>query len=146
MSVTVTQARTSTRPQSYPPPRPQFTSLSAASPPPYSRLSVSTLPAYPNAAELNISSTSQGRTTGGHSRGQKVFDYALERRSSSGHSHSNSKTPWISLRLLSNVPRAAQRPRYIGGEMVEGSISLNVDKVTSVSSIVVIVSTLEFVW
>lgn len=135
---------TRTRPQTYPP-RSAGPYVNATArpilpnpPPEYATLSVSTLPEYPSAEELDISNEVAGRTYGGASqprRPRRTFVFKL----GSTNSSSTAPEPWLSMRLMSNAPVSAQRPRYIGGENVEGSVTLNFEKPQTVSSVSVMV-------
>ncbi|TEB23785.1 hypothetical protein FA13DRAFT_1402892 [Coprinellus micaceus] len=133
------------RPQTYPPgtngthptqnARPAFTHP----PPEYATLSVSTLPEYPSAEELDISNEVAGRTYGGASRPRRPRRTFVFKLGSTNASSSSSAQSWLSMRLMSNAPVSAQRPRYIGGEDVEGSVILNFEKPQTVSSVSVMV-------
>lgn len=107
-------------------------------PPEYATLSVSTLPEYPSAEELDISNEVASRTYGGASRPRRPrreFVFKLGSTNTSPHA----PKPWLTMRLMSNAPVSAQRPRYIGGEDVEGSVILNFEKPQTVSSVSVMV-------
>ncbi|KAJ2915631.1 hypothetical protein MD484_g4814, partial [Candolleomyces efflorescens] len=84
-------------------------------PPQYSALSVAALPAYPNAAELDIGSSAD-RTS---SYARRSFEFNTAPHSPGG------TASWVSLKLFSNAPKTAQRPRYVGGEKVEGTVILD---------------------
>ena len=101
-------------------------------PPQYSALSVAALPAYPNAAELDIASGPDRRS----SYARRSFEFNTAPNSPGG------TASWVSLKLSSNAPKTAQRPRYIGGEKVEGTVILDCTEKRAqvVHSVVVIVS------
>lgn len=116
-------------------------SMLARPAPRYSTLSVATLPAYPNPAEFDISGVGQDNSNG-DPRGtgpRRSFEFSLQSAASSTKSGSDS---WLKLRLLTSASTMAQRPRYIGGDKVEGSVILDGEKPRLVHSVVVIVSSL----
>ena len=140
------------RPQTYPPgtngghPAPNARPAFTNPPPEYATLSVSTLPEYPSAEELDISNEVAGRTYGGASRPRRPRrTFAFKLGSTNASSSSSAPQPWLSMRLMSNAPVSAQRPRYIGGEDVEGSVILNFEKPQTVSSVSVMVGSTRLV-
>ncbi|RXW19384.1 hypothetical protein EST38_g6483 [Candolleomyces aberdarensis] len=93
--------------------RPHGTGL----PPQYSTLSVAALPAYPNTAELDIGSAVDRRA----SYARRSFEFTTTPSPTGG----TGTAPWVTFQLMSNAPKAAQRPRYVGGEKVEGTVVLD---------------------
>jgi hypothetical protein len=106
--------------------------LAPSRPPRYSTLSLAPLPVYPNAAELEIDTDSIASR---NDLSKEAFDFCLESSSSSA----TSQHAWATLRLWSVVPRASQRPRYISGENVEGSVILDLKRPQMIHSVVVLV-------
>ncbi|KAJ2925271.1 hypothetical protein H1R20_g11810, partial [Candolleomyces eurysporus] len=104
---------------------------SPSRPPRYSTLSLAPIPVYPNAAELEID-TDSIVSRNDHSR--EAFEFCLE----SSFSSASSRHAWATLRLWSVVPRSSQRPRYISGENVEGSVILDLKRPQMIHSVVVL--------
>lgn len=98
-------------------------------PPRYSTLTVATLPGYPVAEELDIGSDF-GDDNSSLYTSRRRFDFATK--------SSNDSTPWLSFHLTSNAPPSSLRPRFIGGENVEGAVTLNLERPQTISSIVVL--------
>ncbi|KAF5333564.1 hypothetical protein D9611_002836 [Ephemerocybe angulata] len=106
--------------------------MAAANPPHYSTLSLNTLPLYPAPDDFDISSLD--RPHPGERESRQAFDFCIkENTNSAGDSY-----PWATLRLFSTVPAALQRPRYIGGENIKGSVMLNLKRPRTVTSIAVL--------
>lgn len=106
--------------------------MEAANPPRYSTLSLDPLPLYPAPDDFDISSLDRPRP--GERESLQAFDFCIEKNTNSaGDSY-----PWATLRLFSTVPAALQRPRYIGGENIKGSVMLNLKRPRTVTSIAVL--------
>ncbi|KAF5329028.1 hypothetical protein D9611_013852 [Ephemerocybe angulata] len=108
--------------------------MESVNPPRYSTLSHVTLPSYLDPGDFDISSLDHGRPGEGDSR--QAFDFCIEKNPGS----TGDPQPWATLRLLSTVPAAlpVRRPRYIGGENVEGSVMLDLKRPRTVTSIAVV--------
>ncbi|KAJ3503321.1 hypothetical protein NMY22_g18289 [Coprinellus aureogranulatus] len=100
-------------------------------PPRYSTLSLSTLPVYPTAGELDISHLVEDR--GGVSR--QAFDFCLENKGASAH---GDERAWATMRIFSFVPESVQRPRFTSGQIIEGAVLLNLKRPQAVLSISVV--------
>ncbi|KAF5329050.1 hypothetical protein D9611_013871 [Ephemerocybe angulata] len=127
-------------PQASSRPRGQYPNTQDAPPaylPQYSMISVATLPLYPSAEELDIANVNFARNSSGQSeRPRRTFNFSIG-PSSSGNGNGAMK-PWLAMRLKSNSPSTAQRPRFIGGEDVEGTVLLDLERPQAISSIVVL--------
>ncbi|KAF5314512.1 hypothetical protein D9611_007110 [Ephemerocybe angulata] len=98
--------------------------MDTRNPPRYSTLSLATLPVYPTAGDLDISSINDARQS---------FEFCIENTSSS-----EGRQAWATLSLLSTVPPGLQRPRYRGGESVEGTVTLDLKRPRTITSISVL--------
>ncbi|KAJ2923675.1 hypothetical protein H1R20_g13418, partial [Candolleomyces eurysporus] len=96
-------------------------------PPRYSALSVADLPVYPTPEDLDISSLYAGTDT------RQIFEFTLESGGTTSKRHT-----WATLQLSSVVPNAVKRPRYTGGDNVEGSIILDLKRPQTIHSVVVL--------
>ncbi|KAF6749009.1 hypothetical protein DFP72DRAFT_553208 [Ephemerocybe angulata] len=98
--------------------------MDTRNPPRYSTLSLATLPVYPTARDLDISSINDTRQS---------FEFCIENTSIS-----DGRQAWATLSLLSTVPPGLQRPRYRGGESVEGTVTLDLKRPRTITSISVL--------
>ncbi|TEB36586.1 hypothetical protein FA13DRAFT_1726950 [Coprinellus micaceus] len=103
-------------------------------PPRYSTLSLVALPIYPTAGELDISRLVDDPSSSDRVSRQ-AFDFCLEAKG--GITRGQGK-PWATLRLFSTVPASLQRPRYTGGENVDGVVLLDLQRSQSVLAVSVV--------
>ncbi|KAJ3527365.1 hypothetical protein NMY22_g9816 [Coprinellus aureogranulatus] len=102
-------------------------------PPRYSTLSLATLPVYPTAGQLDISQLLNG--SNGEQISRQSFDFCLQKK---GTLTNGEDQAWATLRLFSSVPASLKRPRYTGGENVEGVVLLDLKRPLSVVSVSVV--------
>ena len=107
-------------------------------PPRYSTLSLVELPTYPTPGELDISRLVDDPSRGDRASRQ-AFDFCLEAK---GGITRGQGQPWATLRLFSTAPASLQRPRYTGGEDVEGVVLLDLQHSQTIISVSVVVSIL----
>ncbi|KAF6756588.1 hypothetical protein DFP72DRAFT_893162 [Ephemerocybe angulata] len=96
-------------------------------PPRYSTLTLTPLPVYPTAGELDISTLGDPRSRDRTSL--QAFEFCIE---------NGNNQAWATLRLMSRVPASLQRPRYTSGDSIEGSVILDLKRPQTITSIAVL--------